>query len=110
MKKHFGKGSEACQCIISGETNMMLVKVKNFMTPAEEVMVNKGEIQLASSYRAVIVNSIFESASMELADISGKKHDKVLHDWSYETNRGVIVILGEEEIESHFKEGHTPIP
>ncbi|MBU9719979.1 MULTISPECIES: Na-translocating system protein MpsC family protein [Bacillaceae] len=94
LKKHFGKGPEACHCTINKDLNVVLIQVRNFMTPAEEIMVKKDEMHLAASYRSLLIKSIFDSTKTELSRMTGFNFQDILHDWSYETNKGVLLILG----------------
>ncbi|SDZ23063.1 Uncharacterized protein YbcI [Evansella caseinilytica] len=91
IKKKFGKGPEACFCTI--HDNLFIVHVKNFKTPAEEVLLEKDEKKLAASFRSVIMEAILGQFLEEVAAVLGASYQRFFHDWNYENNNGAILLL-----------------
>ncbi|MBU9714041.1 Na-translocating system protein MpsC family protein [Evansella tamaricis] len=103
LKKSFGKGPESCYCVINKQLKMLVVQVRHFLTPAEEVLVGKNELNLALSYRSVIIKAILEESLEDISDMAGFQIQSFFYDWNYEKNTGVLLMLGEKEDEIQRK-------
>ncbi|MBP3952437.1 Na-translocating system protein MpsC family protein [Bacillus suaedae] len=91
LKQKFGKGPETCYSII--KENVMAVRVQQFRTPAEDVLLHKNELGLALKFRSVIMKAIFEELKQEIYRITGFKAVTFFHDWNYESNIGLILLF-----------------
>jgi uncharacterized protein YbcI len=98
IKKTFGKGPENCFSQLSDQ--YIVIYIKKFMTPIEEVLVNKGKLELAESIRHTVMKEIYLLLKDALHSSFGKTVSKFYTDWDYLDNAGVI--LGEWEERSTF--------
>ncbi|MFC0471122.1 Na-translocating system protein MpsC family protein [Halalkalibacter kiskunsagensis] len=89
MKKMFGKGPESCT--IASENNLVIAKVQQFITPAEEVLLNRNELSLALKFRTTLLKAFFEETQEELSTMTDLVLDSFYHDWDYETNHGLLI-------------------
>ncbi|MFC4319936.1 Na-translocating system protein MpsC family protein [Litchfieldia salsa] len=88
IKKTFGKGPESCFSQLSDQ--YIVIYIKKFMTPIEEVLVSKGKLTLAESIRNTVMKEIYLSLTDTLHNTLGKKVYKFYTDWDYINNIGVI--------------------
>jgi uncharacterized protein YbcI len=91
MKKMFGKGPESCT--IARRDNLVIVKVQHFITPAEEVLVNKNEFGLALKFRTTLLTAFFEETKSEISTVMKLEVDSFYHDWDYECNHGLLIFV-----------------
>lgn len=89
LKRRFGKGPETCHVILKG--NRFYVYMRNFITPAEEVMMNNDQMELALHFRTAVINSVIEEFIPELEDVLGISFDYFYHDWNYDKNTGILL-------------------
>lgn len=108
LKRGFGKGPETCYSIHKG--NKLYVNIRNFMTPAEEILIKNNEMVLLSRFRSTVISSLYESLLEETSAILNQNFDSILHDWNYDTNSGILLFenskdsYNEEQLEQSFKE------
>ncbi|MDT8860892.1 DUF2294 domain-containing protein [Alkalihalobacillus sp. MEB130] len=100
MKRNFGKGPELCTVFL--ENNLILVKFQNFITPAEEVLYKKNELQLALQFRAALISAIIEEVKPEIETLTNLQLTKPLYDWNYEKNVGVIMFETTNVTDKYF--------
>ncbi|WP_332691690.1 Na-translocating system protein MpsC family protein [Halalkalibacter lacteus] len=91
MKKMFGKGPESCT--IARKNNLVIAKVQHFITPAEEVLVNRNELGLALNFRATLLEAFFEETKSDISMLSDLEVGSFYHDWDYEGNHGLLIFV-----------------
>lgn len=96
LKRKFGKGPETCYASL--KEGMISVHIKNFITPAEEVLIENKEINLAYNFRSAIMKAIFQEFKREITNILEVECEEIFHDWNYSINTGMILIILEESI------------
>ncbi|MDQ0256953.1 uncharacterized protein YbcI [Evansella vedderi] len=89
LKKSFGKGPDSCFSIL--HQNMLFVNLRQFTTPAEEVLLFKKEKSFALKFRSIILQSVFEKFKPEMKKTLSLEFDSFFHDWNYDTNSGFIL-------------------
>ncbi|WP_226669919.1 Na-translocating system protein MpsC family protein [Metabacillus litoralis] len=89
LKKKFGKGPEAC--FITYHSNKLLVHIRNFVTPAEDVLVKSDQLKLAYSFRTSVMEIVFKEFLEEASELLGISFDSYYEDWNYEDNSGLIL-------------------
>lgn len=90
LKRRFGKGPETCYVILKG--NRIYVYMRNFITPAEESLINNDEVDLAAKFRSTVINIIIKEFILEVSKVLGSSFDHFLHDWNYEKNTGILLL------------------
>jgi uncharacterized protein YbcI len=106
LKRRFGKGPEACNVFIKG--NRFYVYMRNFITPAEVVLMNQGQLELAHNFRSAVINSVTQEFIPEVLKTLGIPFDYFLHDWNYDKNTGILLLEQaqsnhEEKIDNNFQ-------
>jgi uncharacterized protein YbcI len=105
LKRRFGKGPETCNAFLKG--NRFYVYMRNFITPAEEVLVSDGQLELAVHFRSAVINAVAKEFIPEVSEIVGMNFDSFLHDWNYDKNTGILLFehtysSHEERIDNSF--------
>ncbi|WP_017725873.1 Na-translocating system protein MpsC family protein [Halalkalibacterium ligniniphilum] len=91
LKRKFGKGPETCYTTY--EKGMMLVHIRQFMTPAEEVLLEQGELDQAFNFRMTIIGSIIEEFKQEVVRSVDVTLASSYADWNYESNTGLLLFI-----------------
>ncbi|WP_246944144.1 Na-translocating system protein MpsC family protein [Bacillus pinisoli] len=90
LKQRFGKGPETCFVTLHSER--LTIFVRNFITPAEEVLIERNQINLAYKFR----NTVMEKVYQQFIEVAEKKlsltFDVCISDWDYELNTGMILV------------------
>ncbi|MFD1735039.1 Na-translocating system protein MpsC family protein [Bacillus salitolerans] len=100
LKQRFGKGPETCA--VTYHSKRVTVYVRNFITPAEEVLVDSGQMNLAINFRNAVMDRVakeFIREAMVSLDIS---LDSYYYDWDYENNTGVMLL--QSSTDKYFNE------
>jgi uncharacterized protein YbcI len=90
LKSRFGKGPETCHVILI--ENKLFIHINNFMTPAEEVLVHSNQPSLAYQFRTAVIDVICKDFIVEVSSVFGVPFHSSYHDWSFEYNRGILII------------------
>jgi uncharacterized protein YbcI len=90
LKRRFGKGPETCTVILKGDR--YYVYMRNFITPAEEVLIKQDKLELAINFRSSIINAVTEEYLPEVSKVLGISFDYFFHDWNYDKNTGILLL------------------
>ncbi|MGV3464358.1 MAG: Na-translocating system protein MpsC family protein [Heyndrickxia sp.] len=93
LKKRFGKGPETCSVILN--KNRLYIYIRNFMTPAEDVLIKGKEYNLATLFRSKVINVFIKEFSQDVSKVLGITFDRFYHDWNYDTNTGILLLENE---------------
>lgn len=75
--------------------------MRNFITPAEEVLINQGQLDLAHNFRSAVINSVTQEFIPEVSITLGISFDHVFHDWNYDKNTGILLL---DYVQSNYEE------
>ncbi|WP_158638639.1 Na-translocating system protein MpsC family protein [Metabacillus litoralis] len=90
LKRRFGKGPEACS--LTFHSNKIIVHIRNFITPAEDVLVNNDQLRLAHLFRTSVMETVFREFADEATNVLGVTFDSYFDDWNYEENSGMLLL------------------
>lgn len=90
LKSRFGKGPETCYVVL--KENKLYIYISNFITPAEEVLVGSGKVDLATHFRYAVIDAIYGEFIPEASKVLGVAFDTYFHDWNYNTNKGILIV------------------
>jgi uncharacterized protein YbcI len=96
LKRRFGKGPETCNVILKG--NRFYVYMRNFITPAEEVLMKQDKLELAMNFRSSIINAVTEEYLPEVSKLLGISFDSFFHDWNYGKNTGILLLDNSQSV------------
>jgi uncharacterized protein YbcI len=92
-KRKFGKGPETCYVFSKGAR--LYIYIRNFITPAEEVLIDTNKIDLATTFRLNVIQAVNEEFVPEVSKLFGMNFDCFYYDWNYDTNTGVLLFENE---------------
>lgn len=99
FKKRFGKGPGSCQALFN--KGRLYISIRNFMTPAEEVLIANNEYNLAIKFRAVVIKTVIKEFIENTSPLLNGEFKNAYHDWNYQSNTGFVLLehsdLDEEE-------------
>ncbi|WP_161568183.1 Na-translocating system protein MpsC family protein [Anaerobacillus alkaliphilus] len=90
LKQRFGKGPETC--LVTIYDSRLTVFIRKYITPAEEVLIESNQYNLAYEFRNVVIAKVIDEFVEEAKVILGHPLHTYFCDWDYEKNTGVIVI------------------
>jgi uncharacterized protein YbcI len=90
VKRRFGKGPETCFTMSNG--NRLYIYMRNFITPAEEVLLENNELNLAHHFRSTVINSVIKEFIPDVTKVFGGKIDHFYYDWNYHSNTGIVLL------------------
>lgn len=90
LKRRFGKGPETCY--VNGDEERLIIFMRNFVTPAEEVLLGNNEYEIAISFRNAIINSVIKEFKPVIKKTLGRTFANAYYDWSYDNNTGMILL------------------
>ncbi|MFC6601285.1 Na-translocating system protein MpsC family protein [Ectobacillus funiculus] len=67
IKRGIGKGPEACYTVL--KANRLYVYIRNFMTPAEEILTDKKEYNLVMKYRSSVIAALSDELLQEASQL-----------------------------------------
>lgn len=106
LKQRFGKGPESC--FVTLHMGKLTVIIRNFITPAEEVLINIGEMNLAYNFRTILMNHIAnELITHEAFKVLNFNNGSFLQDWDFETNTAIL-LFEEESLSKNLDNKNNP--
>jgi uncharacterized protein YbcI len=91
IKRGFGKGPETCYTVL--RANRLYVYIRNFMTPAEEILAEKQEYNLLMNFRSSVITALSRDLVKEASLILGISFDSFYQDWNYKLNSGILLLV-----------------
>lgn len=102
LKKGFGKGPETCFTVFKG--NKLYVYVRNFMTPAEEILLAAHQENLTIEFRTSVIRSLSEVLLQESSRLLGVQFQSFYQDWNFDTNSGLLLLISNDLKQEIVKE------
>ncbi|PLS05822.1 Na-translocating system protein MpsC family protein [Neobacillus cucumis] len=91
IKRGFGKGPETCYTVF--RANRLYVYIRNFMTPAEEILAEKQELNLLMNFRWSVITALSQELVQESSLVLGITFDSFYQDWNYNSNSGILLLV-----------------
>ncbi|OLO42195.1 hypothetical protein BTR23_02945 [Alkalihalophilus pseudofirmus] len=96
LRKNFGRGPESCQATLNGKH--LVLYIRGFISPMEEVLVQKGQQNYVHSARDVIIGDIIiELKGVVQVTLQTDVHE-AYHDWNFPNNSGMVILELENEV------------
>lgn len=90
LKKRFGKGPESCLIVLN--KGRLYIFIRNFITPAEEVLLENKEWELASSFRSAVFSSVIKEFIPKASKMLEIDFKYFFDDWNYSSNTGFVFL------------------
>jgi uncharacterized protein YbcI len=94
LKRGFGKGPETCFAVFKG--NKLYVNIRNFMTPAEEILLADHRDNLTIEFRTSVIRSLSIDLLQESSRLLGIQFQSFYQDWNYDTNSGLLLLVSND--------------
>ncbi|WP_428910743.1 Na-translocating system protein MpsC family protein [Niallia sp. Krafla_26] len=91
IKRGIGKGPENCYTVLNA--NQLYVYIRNFMTPAEEILMNQKEYNLVMKYRSAVISALSNELLKDASQLLEISFDSMYQDWNFHTNSGVLLLV-----------------
>lgn len=91
LKRGFGKGPETCFAVFKG--NKLYVYIRNFMTPAEDILLADQQNNLTIEFRTAVIKSLSKELLQESSRLLGIQFQSFYQDWNYDTNSGLLLLV-----------------
>ncbi|HZG77349.1 MAG TPA: Na-translocating system protein MpsC family protein [Paenibacillus sp.] len=96
LRQKFGRGPEACYA--SAGSRFLVITVRGFLSPMEEVLLQHDKEDSVDRTRSIIVTSMLPELKGVISVSLGVEVDRFYHDWNYSSNAGVIVAVFEKDL------------
>ncbi|WP_343221453.1 MULTISPECIES: Na-translocating system protein MpsC family protein [Ornithinibacillus] len=96
LRKNFGKGPKSCQTTINHQ--FVVMYIRGFISPMEEVLMSQGQTSQVEIARNVIINHVLEELTGVIQVSLDREVEHYYHDWNFPNNSGVIIYVLNEEI------------
>lgn len=94
LKQRFGKGPETCYVTL--HSNRLVIFIKKYRTPAEDVLLKNNNVSLLQRFRSAVMEEVFFEFSKEAHDCLGISFDSYYEDWNFERNTGIMILENSE--------------
>ncbi|WP_332691687.1 Na-translocating system protein MpsC family protein [Halalkalibacter lacteus] len=95
LRKKFGRGPEACLATLS--KNFLLLHIRGFVSPMEEVLLLQGKYQDVDNARTLIIANVLEELKGVVQVSFDVEVTEFYHDWNFPNNTGAIILILSEE-------------
>ncbi|XQY92318.1 Na-translocating system protein MpsC family protein [Metabacillus sp. HB246100] len=104
LRKNFGKGPQSCQATASEKH--LVIYIRGFISPMEEVLIHQGQRNQVERARTVIINHVIEELTGALRARYERDVTETFDDWNFPNNSGMIMFKLDEII----MEGSVTVP
>ncbi|MGQ4667233.1 Na-translocating system protein MpsC family protein [Metabacillus halosaccharovorans] len=94
LRKNFGKGPRLCQSTLSDR--YLVVYIRGFISPMEEVLIQQGHRNQVEKARTVIINHVIEELKGVVEISINRDVGEYYHDWNLPNNTGIMMFLLDE--------------
>ncbi|WP_241558969.1 Na-translocating system protein MpsC family protein [Oceanobacillus halophilus] len=96
LRKNFGKGPKSCQTTVNHK--FVVLYIRGFISPMEEVLISQGQTNQVTKARNVIINQVLEELTGVIQVSLNSEVEYYYHDWNFPNNTGNIIYVLNEEI------------
>ena len=107
LRQKFGRGPEACYA--SAGSRFLVVTVRGFLSPMEEVLLQHDKEDSVDRTRSIIVSSMLPELKGVISVSLGIEVDRFYHDWNYSNNAGVVIAVFEKELPFSTSVDNAPL-
>ncbi|WP_160725405.1 Na-translocating system protein MpsC family protein [Bacillus sp. USDA818B3_A] len=98
IKRGFGKGPETCYTVL--KENRLYVYIRNFMTSAEEILINNNEYNLVMKFRSSVITALSKELVQEATQLLGITFESLYQDWNFHSNTGILMLMNDSYVSS----------
>ncbi|WP_226528611.1 Na-translocating system protein MpsC family protein [Metabacillus niabensis] len=90
LKRRFGKGPE--MCFVTLHSNRIIVFIRKYITPAEEVLLKNDNVNLVYKFRSAVMEDVVDEFIGKVKDSLGMSFDSYFEDWNFNRNTGMLIL------------------
>lgn len=98
LRKNFGRGPQLCQSTLCDR--YLVIYIKGFISPMEEVLIKQGHSNQVDKARTVIINHVIEELKGVVEISLNRDVDEYYHDWNFPNNSGILMFVLDEKVGS----------
>ncbi|MBU9719978.1 MULTISPECIES: Na-translocating system protein MpsC family protein [Bacillaceae] len=98
FRQKFGRGPESCRTTI--HKNHLVIYIRGFVSPMEEILLEKGQTAYVNHARDVIVQHILEELKGVVQISLDVEVDEYYHDWNFPSNAGMLMMILNHPVET----------
>ncbi|MFB5190251.1 Na-translocating system protein MpsC family protein [Alicyclobacillus fastidiosus] len=112
LRDHFGKGPESVHVCIS--RTLMMVYLKNFLSPMERVLMESGRSATVFELRRELMSSLIPQIQAYVEIVTGNQLHEFYYDWAFHNKAGMMIGLSvnpfsESDPYEEMYEGKLPL-
>ncbi|GAE26108.1 hypothetical protein JCM9140_2136 [Halalkalibacter wakoensis JCM 9140] len=96
LRKKFGRGPESCSATLS--KHYLLLHIRGFISPMEEVLLQQGKSYDVDHARTLIIANVLDELKGVVQISFGVDVKEYYHDWNFPNNTGIILLVFEENV------------
>ncbi len=90
LKRRFGKGPETC--FVTLHSSRLVVFIRKYITPAEEVLLKNNNVNLVYKFRSAVMEEVVDEFVKEVKGTIGIAFDCYFEDWNFNRNTGMMIL------------------
>lgn len=95
LRRNFGKGPQTCRTTVT--RNHLVTYLRGFLTPMEDILLQKGQNREVDDVRTVIINHLLDEIKGVIKVTLGVDVEDHYHDWNLPNNSGILIFVLDEE-------------
>lgn len=96
LRKSFGRGPDSCNAYAN--QRYLVFYIRGFMSPMEAVLLEHGSVEQINFSRSIVMKSVLGQLRGVLEMDLEQDVQNFYHDWNYDKNTGVIIVVFETDI------------
>lgn len=96
LRKNFGRGPQSCQSTLN--KNYLVLYVRGFISPMEEVLLQQKQTDYVENARSVVIQHLLEELKGVVQVTLDVEVEEYYHDWNFPNNSGVMILILEKEV------------
>ncbi len=96
LRKNFGRGPQSCQSTLN--QNYLVLYIRGFISPMEEVLLQQKQTDYVENARYVIIKHLLEELKGVVQVTLEVEVEEFYHDWNFPNNSGMIILVLEKEV------------
>jgi uncharacterized protein YbcI len=91
LRQKFGRGPQSCQAILNQKH--LVLSIRGFISPMEEVLLNQGQTGYVDLARTTIIKSVLQELKGVIQVTFQADVDGFYHDWNFPNNSGLLIFV-----------------
>ncbi|MED4015777.1 Na-translocating system protein MpsC family protein [Sutcliffiella cohnii] len=89
LRKNFGRGPQSCQTTL--KNSHLVIYIKGFLSPMEEVLMQQGQRDQVDKARTIIIEHLIKELVGVIRLTIERDVEESYHDWNFPNNSGILM-------------------